>query len=107
MSDAATFQLEQRAPDGLVLSGALVFATAANALAQARSALGGVKIATLDLRGVQRADSAGLAVLLALSADARKQSRVLSLQNVPEGLRALAHLSDVESLLGLSESQKA
>lgn len=102
MTDAATFRLEQRAPDGLVLSGALVFATAANALAQTRSALSGVNRATLDLRGVQRADSAGLAVLLALSADARNQARTLSLQNVPEGLRALAHLSDVEALLGIA-----
>jgi phospholipid transport system transporter-binding protein len=101
VSDAATFQLDKSAPDGLTLSGALVFATAASALAQARAALREVASATLDLRGVQRADSAGLAVLLALSADARNQARLLRLQNVPEGLRALAHLSDVESLLGI------
>ncbi len=101
MSDAATFQLETQGPDALALSGALVFATAAKALAQTRAALRESTTATLDLHGVQRADSAGLAVLLALSADARNQSRKLRLQNIPEGLRALAHLSDVESLIGI------
>jgi phospholipid transport system transporter-binding protein len=52
-----------------------------------------------DLQGVAVVDSAGLALLIDWLADARAQQRTLRYGQLPEVLRALARLSDVESLL--------
>jgi phospholipid transport system transporter-binding protein len=52
-----------------------------------------------DLQGVAVSDSAGLALLVDWLADARAQQRTLRYGQVPEALRALAKLSDVESLI--------
>ncbi|MDC8014760.1 STAS domain-containing protein [Tahibacter soli] len=98
MSAANPFALTATAPDTHALSGALTFATAAQALRECRGA-GHAK--TLDLAGVDAADSAGLAVLLALARDARAAGRPFAIANAPESLRALAQLAEVDGLLGL------
>lgn len=100
MSAAASFALTSTAPDTLALSGALTFATAAQALKACREQLRGAT--TLDLARVDAADSAGLAVLLALARDARAAGKPLAFAHAPESLRALAQLADVDSLLGLA-----
>lgn len=56
---------------------------------------------TLDLGGVVRADSAGLAVLVALTREARTRGTPLSFVNIPAQLRNLAAVSGVEDLLPL------
>lgn len=99
---AAAFTLSTPAPGVLALSGALVFATAAQALAQARQALARGEIGALDLGSVDAADSAGLAVLLALRRTARAQGVDLELRGLPRSLRALAQLGEVEALLGIA-----
>lgn len=101
MTVAPVLQLQASAPGAIALSGDLVFANAAAALQQVRAAVAGAGSVLLDLRGVARADSAGLAVLLALAAEARAAGRELRLREVPASLRALAHLGEVERLLGL------
>ncbi|MEO7149743.1 MAG: STAS domain-containing protein [Rhodanobacteraceae bacterium] len=84
----------------LALSGALTFATAAHALADAGRALAHGAQTRLDLAEVTGADSAGLACVLALIADASRAGRRLIVVNLPEGLRALAQVCGVEPLLG-------
>lgn len=101
MSAAAQLRLSAPAPGILAMSGALVFATAARALAEARSAVSRGDVTTLDLSGVEASDSAGLAVLLALRRAARTRGADLSITALPPTLRALAQLSDVETLLGI------
>lgn len=101
MSAAATFALTASAPDTLAASGAFTFATAAAALAACRERLPRGD-ATLDLAGISHADSAGLAVLLALAGDARKRGGALRIVNAPESLRALAQLAEVDRLLGFA-----
>jgi phospholipid transport system transporter-binding protein len=101
VNTANAFALTAAAPDTLVASGAFTFATAAAALAECRTRLQRGE-ATLDLTGVAQADSAGLAVLLALAGDARRRGEVLRIVNVPENLRALAQLAEVDRLLGLA-----
>jgi ABC-type transporter Mla MlaB component len=59
-------------------------------------------VAALDLAGVAAADSAGLAVLLALARDARAAGTPLRIAGAPESLRALAQLAEVDQLLGLA-----
>lgn len=53
----------------------------------------------LDLAGVRNCDSAGLACVLAVLAEARRRGQAVGLQHVPAGLRTLARVSGVEALL--------
>jgi phospholipid transport system transporter-binding protein len=53
----------------------------------------------VDCRGVTRADSAGLAVLLDWLAWGRRKSRPVSLENLPASLVAIARISEVDGLL--------
>ena len=56
-------------------------------------------VTQLDLAGLSHADSAALACLLAWRASAAEAGRALRLLAIPEGLRALAQVSDVLGLL--------
>ncbi len=85
--------------DTLAVSGVLMFATAARAWAEGQRVLAAGAQTRLDLGGVTRADSAGLACVLALAAYARHAGRHLVIVRWPEGLRALAAVCDVAQLL--------
>ncbi|MCC5810262.1 MAG: STAS domain-containing protein [Ectothiorhodospiraceae bacterium] len=56
---------------------------------------------TVDLEQVVRADSAGLAVLVAWTRESRTSGQPLSFVNIPAQLRNLALVCGVESLLSL------
>ncbi|HSX62488.1 MAG TPA: STAS domain-containing protein [Tahibacter sp.] len=101
MSAAEQLMLSAPAPGVLAMSGALVFATAARALADARPAVARGDVATLDLSAVTAGDSAGLAVVLALRRAARSRGGELAIVGMPATLRALAQLGEVEELLGI------
>lgn len=92
-------RLDDRAPSTLAVSGDLVFDTAARALSGARDALSGARHDVLDLGGVARVDSAGLACVLAMMAVARRNGVALRVAHPPEDLVALARVCEVESLL--------
>lgn len=96
-----------RGGDTLELSGALTFATAARAFAEGTRALAAGAQTRLDLGGVTRVDSAGLACVLGLAAAASRAGRRLGVVHWPEGLRALAAVCDVETLLDRSVDQPA
>lgn len=83
----------------LALSGALTFATAARAFTEGRRALAAGEQTRLDLGGLGRVDSAGLACVLALAAAASRKGRHLQVVRWPAGLHALAAVCDVEALL--------
>ncbi|VAW88795.1 hypothetical protein MNBD_GAMMA16-1069 [hydrothermal vent metagenome] len=59
-------------------------------------------VISIDLAGVSRADSAGLALLLAWVKIARSQSAELSLENFPNQLLAIARVGGVDDLLPIS-----
>ena len=84
-------------PDTLAFSGALTFTTAAQALREGSQAL--ARRSWLDLAGVEHADSAGLAAVLALLAQASRDGQPLALLHAPEGLLALAEVCDARELL--------
>jgi phospholipid transport system transporter-binding protein len=94
MSDRS-FHVTQSAPDTVSVSGALTFATAAAALEAIRAALPGRQV--LDLAGVERSDSAGLACVLAALAPNGGKVRV---QHVPLGMQQLAKVCEVDGMLG-------
>lgn len=56
----------------------------------------------IDLDGVSRADSAGIALLIEWQRQAQQQSRTISFYNIPSQLLAIARLSGVETILNLS-----
>jgi phospholipid transport system transporter-binding protein len=95
--DAVTIDQSDR--DTLALRGALTFTTAARAFAEGGQALAAGAQTRLDLAGLTRADSAGLACVLALAADASRAGRTLRVEHWPEGLRSLAAVCDAEALL--------
>ena len=97
VADKVTFDAPDR--DTLALSGSLTFATAARAFADGSRALESGVQTRLDLTGIARADSAGLACVLGLAAVTSRAGRRLGVVHWPEGLRALAEVCDVETLL--------
>lgn len=84
-------------PDTLAFAGALTFATAAQALREGSQALG--RRSRLDLAGIEHTDSAGLAAVLALLAQASRGERPLAVLHAPEGMLALAGVCDARGLL--------
>ncbi len=99
MVAAPEARVSERDPATLAVDGELVFDSAANALRQAGEALKTKPHDTLDLAGVTAADSAGLACVLAVLADARRRGSRLRVVNLPDGLNALARVCEVEPLL--------
>ncbi|MEI7035697.1 STAS domain-containing protein [Fulvimonas yonginensis] len=97
---ASAFELRRDTPGTLGVRGVLSFDTAAAAWEAIGAALAAGPVERLDLAGVERSDSAGLACVLAVQAEARRLGRPLRVQNLPEGLRALARVCEVEPLLG-------
>ncbi|HLI18643.1 MAG TPA: STAS domain-containing protein, partial [Rhodanobacteraceae bacterium] len=71
----------------------------ANAFAEGVRALSAGTQTRLDLGGISRADSAGLACVLALAAAASRGGRRLAVVHWPEGLRSLAEVCDAVALL--------
>lgn len=83
------------------VSGPLGFHEAAAAAPRWRELQGSGELA-LDAGGLERVDSATLAVLLEWAARLRSGGRRLRLVAAPAGLDALARLCGADALLGLS-----
>ena len=100
-ADAGAFRLAAGAPGTLSAQGPLTFASARRASELGAAALSHAAAAKLeiDCRGITASDSAGLAVLLEWLSVARRAGRSLRYAQLPEGLAALARISDVEELL--------
>lgn len=85
------------------LSGELDFAGVPAALQKLDRALGqGGDALTVDLSGVTRADSAGLALLLEVTRRARARKRALSFTGTPAQVRKLAEFFGIAALLPLA-----
>jgi phospholipid transport system transporter-binding protein len=84
------------------LSGDVAFADAARLLVEGDTAFASLERVEVDLAGVARADSAGLALLLEWSLSARAAGRAIRYQNIPPAVSSLAGISEVEELLAPS-----
>ncbi len=98
-ADSRTLRVELRSPGGLAVSGAISFDNAAEALQAVPRARGDFDV---DLSALRDADSVSLAVLIAWAAQARAHGTNLRYRNAPPALCKLAHLADVDGLLGLN-----
>ncbi|MGA2776261.1 MAG: STAS domain-containing protein [Steroidobacteraceae bacterium] len=81
------------------INGALDFASVGPLLTVGTEAIEAGHAAFIDLAGVTKSDSAGLALLLEWMSVARAAKRALRYENVPQQLQQLARLSEVEELL--------
>ncbi len=90
------------AGDTLQVGGELDFAGAERALKQGSQWLRDEAPAQcrLDLAGVTRSNSAGVALMLGWRRSALEAGKVLAFDNVPEALRSLLHLAGLDELLG-------
>ncbi len=94
MSDPAAYQLSTDTSScTLKVAGAMTFDTAPHLYPEAEKILQTQTIERLDLHAVERADSAGLACVLALKAQHHARERTLEVLGAPEGLRSLAQVS--------------
>jgi phospholipid transport system transporter-binding protein len=92
-------QLRELGGGRFEIAGDLVFETVPGLLAAGDAALGSRARAEIDLAGVGRIDSAGLALLLEWTLAARAAGRALGYRNAPAALAALSGLAEVETLL--------
>lgn len=102
MNPAPFFSLESDTMGTLRVSGAISFANAARALTQAPQLTRTGATLDIDLAALENSDSATLAVLIAWAAAVKKRGATLNYRRAPQGLRNLARLCDVETLLGLA-----
>lgn len=98
LSEAAA-QFEVREGRVLAVHGNLDFANVARTWRTGEDVMRQARPLVLDLAGVARADSAGLACVLALLACGQQFEPDLAVRNPPESLRALARVSGAETWL--------
>ena len=100
----ATVEVVEVRPDRIQVKGSLVFATAGAAREAGLAILERSQSSeplTVDCSGVGASDSAGLAFLVDLLANARKRGRTVQFFNLPSGIVAAAKISDVDAILGI------
>lgn len=94
------FELQAGSGGGLSARGPLTFASARRAREEGLKSLAtGSGALELDCAGITLVDSAGLAVLIDWLGRARQAQRTLCYRHLPEGVIALARISDLEELL--------
>lgn len=94
-------QLQKVDNNRLSVSGELSMATVPALLLQngLRDMRGDIVV---DLQNVERADSAGVALLIEWQRTARQQQQTIRFQNIPSQMLAIARLSGVDELLALN-----
>lgn len=95
-------RLAAAGPGKFALSGEVGFADVARLLAEGDRAFASLQSVEVDLGGVTRADSAGLALLIEWSLSARAAGRRLRYGNLPSSIVSLAGISEVTELLSPS-----
>lgn len=81
------------------VAGTLDFDTAREALERVAPGIAAREVGTVDLAGVTRSNSAALALLIEWRALARRAGRDVAFVSVPDGIRQLARVCEVEELL--------
>jgi len=95
----AAAALTATGPGAFAVTGAVTFATAGALLEEGRAQFAGQSAVAVNLREVNRIDSAGLALLLEWLRQAQTEQRALTFTGLPEKLLAIARLSGVDGLL--------
>ena len=96
--------LEPTGPGRFRVRGTLSFASVGQLERAARPLLGAAPEAVIDLRGVDSANSAALALLLEWVDQARRARRRIRFAGVPAAVLEIARVSNVAELLPLAET---
>jgi len=96
-------QLEDRGGGRFAIRGDLGFQTVVMALEESKSLFSDHGTIEIDLAGVQRADSAGLALMLEWVNWARNSAREVKFRNIPAQIISIAQISEVEDMLYRAE----
>jgi len=81
------------------IDGTIDFDNASGLLEQVSATLLATPAVTVDLGGVQRSNSAGLALMIEWLAIARECGHGVTFERVPDGLRQIARVCQVEALI--------
>jgi len=101
--DDAGVEFQPQGDGRFRIEGELSFRTAGAALARSRKLFRDHSVIELDLSGVRRADSAGLALLLEWVNWARHSAREIEFHHIPAQLMAIAEISEVDDMLRRAE----
>lgn len=99
MTKPCEFRVAASTSTTLALSGVLSFDTAAAALRAVQSTLTDGVATELDLAGITHGDSAGLACLLAVAAEADRRGHPVRVVHMSAAMQALAQVCEVDHLL--------
>ncbi len=92
-------EIEAAGPDSFILRGEFSFATVAELSRKSAQILWENDNITLDLDGVSRTDSAGLALLVEWVRIARRKNKTIQFCNMPEQMTAIAQVVGLDGLL--------
>ena len=98
----AEAQLRDRGDGRWLLQGELGFDTVPALLEHAGAEMTDAGEIEVDLRGVTRADSAGLALLIEWLRESERRGNRISFVNVPVQLMSIARISGLDDILPLS-----
>ena len=93
------FELVDQGEGRFALNGPMSFATAQNILKRSEGLFARHGALEVDLAGVDKADSAGLALIIEWKAQAAERDAAIHFSNVPDGLLAIARTSEVQDLI--------
>ncbi len=96
MSD---FELQDQGEGRFALKGQMSFDTANRILKASEAVFAKHPSLQVDMSGVEKADSAGLALLLEWKAQAAGRGATISYTDIPESLVEIARTSEVSDLL--------
>ena len=96
-------RIERRGDDAFLLSGELNFATVPALLREGAALFDGQGRVSLDLQQVTRSDSAGLALLVEWTRQAKVQGATLVFHNITPQMLAIAQVSGLDRILSLNE----
>lgn len=96
MSD---FELVDEGEGRFAVKGAMSFATADAMLRKSESLFGRHASLEIDLGGVGKADSAGLALIVEWKSQAANRAAEIRFSNVPDSLLAIARTTEVQDLI--------
>ena len=90
----------QRSGNTIAVSGRLDFTTATQVLAAVNEQLHAAKSSQIiDMAGITASNSAGLAVMIEWLAEAQRADQQLTFENIPDSLRQISTVCQVDSLI--------
>ena len=95
----ADFEFKDLGRGHFALSGVLGFETATAIFAMSKQHFASHAIIEIDFSGVERSDSAGLALLLEWVNWAKSSVREIRYRSIPRQIMAIAEISEVDAML--------